>query len=302
MRIERIGPVIEPGEYTGDNICGPSVLEVPDWVESPLGRYYLYFAHHKGGHIRLAYADDPAGPFEVHPPGVLPLADSGFPTTPVDPGPSAHDRGVDAEVPHVASPEVVLGGVAGQIRMYFHGLEADGHQVTRVAVSSDGIHFDVRPEVIVPLSYLRVFRYRGLWHGMAMPGIFFSSDDGLTGFRRGPTLFEPTMRHAALRLRGDQLDVLWTRVGDAPESILHSVVSLAESPDRWSVTGEPQVLLGPDSVFEGSDRPLGPSRRGPAVGRVRQLRDPALLNTRGDWYLYYAMAGESGVAVARLLD
>jgi hypothetical protein len=38
------------------------VIRVPDWVENPLGAYYLYFAHHKGDHIRLAYARDPAGP------------------------------------------------------------------------------------------------------------------------------------------------------------------------------------------------------------------------------------------------
>ena len=30
---------------------------MPDWVERPLGRYYMYFAHHMGAFIRLAYAD-----------------------------------------------------------------------------------------------------------------------------------------------------------------------------------------------------------------------------------------------------
>ena len=44
------------------NINGPSVIRVPDWVENPLGAYYLYFAHHKGSYLRLAYADDLAGP------------------------------------------------------------------------------------------------------------------------------------------------------------------------------------------------------------------------------------------------
>ncbi len=41
----------------GDNINGPSLIRVPDWLEDPLGKYYLYFAHHGGYHIRLAYAD-----------------------------------------------------------------------------------------------------------------------------------------------------------------------------------------------------------------------------------------------------
>ena len=47
------------------NIQGPSLIEVPDWVEDPLGRYYLYFADHKGLYIRLAYADNPLGPWTV---------------------------------------------------------------------------------------------------------------------------------------------------------------------------------------------------------------------------------------------
>ena len=44
------------------NINGPSVIAVPDWVENRLGAYYLYFAHHKGDYIRMAYADSPLGP------------------------------------------------------------------------------------------------------------------------------------------------------------------------------------------------------------------------------------------------
>ncbi|NET62179.1 MAG: hypothetical protein F6K47_40550, partial [Symploca sp. SIO2E6] len=32
----------------GSNINGPSLIRVPEWIENPLGRYYLYFAHHQG--------------------------------------------------------------------------------------------------------------------------------------------------------------------------------------------------------------------------------------------------------------
>ena len=58
----------------GVNIQGPSMIRVPDWIGSRLGEYYLYFADHKGSYIRLAYADHPAGPWTVHPPGSLHLA------------------------------------------------------------------------------------------------------------------------------------------------------------------------------------------------------------------------------------
>ena len=36
-----------------DNINGPTVIKVPKWINDPLGRYYMYFAHHKGSHIKL---------------------------------------------------------------------------------------------------------------------------------------------------------------------------------------------------------------------------------------------------------
>lgn len=62
----------------GDNVNGPTILRVPDWVERPLGRYYMYFAHHSGQFIRLAYADSLRGPWRVYEPGVLRVEDSAF--------------------------------------------------------------------------------------------------------------------------------------------------------------------------------------------------------------------------------
>src|ERR1035437_7768516 len=50
----------------GTNINGPSLIRVPVWVEKPLGRYYLYFAHHAGKFIRLAYANQLSGPWTVY--------------------------------------------------------------------------------------------------------------------------------------------------------------------------------------------------------------------------------------------
>src|SRR5687767_15557512 len=82
MHIRRFpeNPIIRPNmdARMGDNINGPSLIRVPDWVERPLGRYYLYFGHHDGRYIRLAYADDLHGPWQTHKPGVLPLAASHF--------------------------------------------------------------------------------------------------------------------------------------------------------------------------------------------------------------------------------
>ena len=58
ITVERLGsgPIITPemDSRMGGNIQGPSLIKVPDWVENPLGKYYLYFADHRGTYIRMA--------------------------------------------------------------------------------------------------------------------------------------------------------------------------------------------------------------------------------------------------------
>ena len=78
IRVERLlsEPIIAPGIHPsiGENIQGPSLIRVPDWIEDPLGAYYLYFADHKGLYIRMAYADDLKGPWRIYAPGSLPVS------------------------------------------------------------------------------------------------------------------------------------------------------------------------------------------------------------------------------------
>ena len=96
VRVERLltAPIITPDLHPsiGENIQGPSVIRVPEWVENPLGAYYLYFADHKGTYIRLAYADDLLGPWHVHPPGSLQIGDSYFATEPPEVAPDREAR------------------------------------------------------------------------------------------------------------------------------------------------------------------------------------------------------------------
>ena len=46
VRVERLldGPIITPDLHPsiGENIQGPSLIRVPEWVQNPLGAYYLY--------------------------------------------------------------------------------------------------------------------------------------------------------------------------------------------------------------------------------------------------------------------
>ena len=73
-----IGPDLHPS--IGVNIQGPSLIKVPEWIENPLGKYYLYFADHKGLYIRLAYADELAGPWNIYAPGTVSYTHLTLPT------------------------------------------------------------------------------------------------------------------------------------------------------------------------------------------------------------------------------
>ena len=318
VRVERLldGPIVGPDLHPsiGENIQGPSLIRVPDWVEDPLGAYYLYFADHKGRYIRLAYADDPLGPWQVHPSGSLQIEQSHFPTEPPEPTPEqmerfraerpsgtmSHDRVFEATTPHIASPDAHVDDENRRIIMYFHGLEDVGRQVSRVATSTDGIDFEARPE---PLgrTYMRAFEHQGMTHVLAMPGQFYRSADPLGGFEEGPLLFNPNMRHSALLKRGDTLFVFYTQRGDTPERVFVSTIDL--SGDWMSWTESPPVeVLRPEHDWEGADAPLEPSVGSTAYGQVNQLRDPAIFEdaASGRVFLLYAVAGESGIAIAEV--
>ncbi|MEO0495020.1 MAG: hypothetical protein AAF081_16565 [Actinomycetota bacterium] len=324
--IERVGdaPIITPASHPsiGTNIQGPSVIRAPEWLASPLGRYLCYFADHKGSFIRLAYADAVEGPWTIHAPGSLQLADSGFLTEDLEVDDATLDRITtryravlgdrmpaslldDLVTAHIASPDVHVDDERREILMYVHGLHALGDQRTRVAVSTDGLHFTATEETHGP-SYFRCFRHDGWWYALAMPGRLLRSRDGRTGFEEGPTLFEPDMRHSAVRVvdgaAGPELEVFWTRVGDAPERILRSRVSIAGEWASWHHLDDPVEVLRPERSHEGADEPIDASIRGAVDHRVNQLRDPCLFRDPDDgtWWLFYAVAGESGIALARL--
>jgi len=319
VRVTRLldAPIITPESHPsiGKNIQGPSLIRVPQWVPAPLGTYYLYFADHKGSYIRLAYADDLRGPWTIHPPGSLQLADSCFLTTPPDASPDAvehfraryassgpdrlsHDLLTELTTPHIASPDVHVDAVRQTIIMYFHGLEGLGRQVTRVATSPDGVHFTARPEIL-GRSYFRAFLHRGATYAMAMPGQFYRSADGRSAFEEGPLLFNKNMRHAAVLLRGQTLYVVWTQVGDTPERLLLSTIDVSKDWHTWQAT-EAVEILRPQRPWEGADAPLEPSIRSVAYGHVNQLRDPAFFLDGERMYLLYAVAGESGIAIVEM--
>ena len=318
LEVTRVGtgPIIYPelDASIGTNIQGPSAIKVPDWVEDRLGDYYLYFADHKGRYIRLAYADRITGPWKIHKPGALQIEDSFFLTEPPQVNASqekeirayvkqnkisfAHDIIKEVTAPHIASPDVIVDERNRKIVMFFHGLQGIGDQVTRVATSDNGVNFLTLEEKLGK-TYWRSFEWADNYFGLAMPGQFYRSRDLLTGYESGPLLFNVDMRHNAVLIRNDRLFIFWTQVGEVPESIKLSTIDLTKDWNNWRQIDH-GVILRPETSYEGADEPLVASIRSTAYGQVNQLRDPAILEDDGKIWLLYAIAGESGIALARV--
>lgn len=276
-------PLLTPasGRRMGDNLNGPSVIRVPDWLPGKLGDWYCYFAHHDGDHIRLAVADRPEGPWRVHEPGVLSVAEAGFSR-------------------HVASPDVHVDADLRRIRMYVHGccFPTPPPQRTRVALSADGLHFAIRPTDI-GRPYFRVFAWAG-WHwAVVQPAQILRSRDGIDGWEEAGRLDLGTLRHNAVDLHGDGFDLYFTRIGDAPERILRRRITLAPAVADWRI-GASEEVLAPELPYEGADAPHEASRSGRAHGPAWQLRDPCIVRDGDRRLLFYACAGESGLAAAHL--
>ena len=180
--------------------------------------------------------------------------------------------------------------------MYFHGSNTvtgggtgkDGAQFTRVSISRDGLNFNAASELLAN-PYLRAFQWNGNHYAIAMPGVFYRSENGMSNFEDGPTLFTENMRHSAVIVDENVLQIFFTMVGDSPERIKLSTVDLSDDWMNWTAS-DPIDVLSPELPWE----------RGIVDGRVNQLRDPAIYEEDGRTYLLYSTAGESGIGIAEL--
>jgi hypothetical protein len=281
--ITRAAPLITPTTHAGigQNITMPSVLRASD------GRYWMYFAAHDGRYIRLAHASAPSGPWTIYAPGSL------------------KDTEVAPFSNTISSPDVFL-LPSGKVRMYFStdSYPGSSQQWSGVAESTDGIRFTLASTENIAKYYLRVFSWNGKHYGLqkgwsTAPAELGESPDGIARFEYIKTLSGGSIRHMAVLLDGSTLLVFYSTIGDAPERILLSTIRLDDGPpSSWDLS-PPIEVLRPELPYEGSTAPVAPSVKGPATN-VNQLRDPYVLVDGGTTYLFYSIAGESGIALAEL--
>ena len=284
----------------GNNINGPSLIKAPNWLPNCLGRYYLYFGHHFGQNIRMAFSNNLTGPWNIYKGGVLHLKETPFThERPNAKQPQwATEEGVDGLYPHIASPDVHINTREKSLEMFFHGLDHDGEQRSLRALSNDGLTWWVQSQRIKQ-TYLRVFRYKNIKYALGWGGqILRQNSDGT--FELGPWSFgDQGHRHASALVQGDKLHVVWTRIGDAPEQILYSTIDISLSWRDWCAT-EGQVILKPKFDWEGANLPISNSTVGGLTKQEHALRDPFLFEQNEEIYMLYAGGGETCIGIAKL--
>jgi hypothetical protein len=223
------------------------------------------------------------------------------------------------------------------------GVEVRGNkQKTLVATSEDGLGFrDGIKSVIVGFAYYDPFEIGGQLYAVASRGSLYRARDPENPFTPPPgwdygkelwvaegehpsdNPFQHDIaeakkagelpdhvgrgRHFSMHVEGDRLEFFYTRVGDAPERILMSVVNVDADEDgqidpftEWEPSFPPCEILAPQREWEGAEHPVEPSRGSAGTG-VQQLRDPHVFqDTGGALYMFYTGAGEEAIGVARL--
>ena len=266
--------IINQNIINDNNINGPSLIKVPNYVKNKLGKYYLYFANHKGKTIRMAYSDNLEGLWTLYRAGTLQLNE-----TPCN--------------GHIASPDVHV--IDDKIVMYYHGDLGEPYngQYTFKAESLDGIKFTSDDKVLTPF-YHREFNYLGSTYAICKNKNINSQIYKRVGseYKLQFELLDNS-RHTAVHIDGNKLYIFYTIVGEAPERIY--VLKIVD----WEILSNYE-LKRPELQFEGAMQPNIPSRFGMALGFSNELRDPCIFDDGNHNWLLYAYGGESGIAIEKL--
>ncbi len=348
IRLNRSQPIITRSMFPsnrrsdGDNINGPSLIRVPNFISrgnrvNRDANYYLYFAHHNGEYIRMAWAENVTGPYRLYDAGAS-VGDRGV----LDDNRNRIDldNGVGIQDNHIASPDVHVETSPNRIVMYFHagGYRFDGRNInsqrTFVNTSSRGAEFrrrDTEP-VVLGDSYFRVFEDNNTLYAMDNRGIprrarsFNNPWRPTNGYYNGNSLAslwqqnnndfyqdriadernqsrsQRRLRHTGVRVAGREAQVFFTERGDSQEHIRLSRINLnVSSWNNWNPSYPGNEILRPVSGWEGGQYNRRTSEAGAAPERVNQLRDPdVFVDDDGSIYLLYAGGGEDGIGIAAL--
>ena len=338
VRLNNGNPIIEPSMFSrssdGDNINGPSLIRVPDWIPAnrranPSAQYYLYFGDHAGDYIRMAWAENIEGPYRLYNDFTNP-GNRGVLDNRDDDIFLANNTRIEEN--HLASPDVHVDNENQRIIMYFHSGSSffvngdeQRRQVTWVSTSPYGLEFydDIEP-VHLGRSYFKVFEANGQLYSLDNGSNISKARDSNNPWRApnghdfrdrlwsgNPSghvfqqdIPQPSselrVRHTGVHVDGNQLLAFYSRRGEFQERIQLSTIELDDDFSRWDPTYPPKEVLTPNPGWEGGQRRLRNSETSAATN-VNQLRDPDIFQDNdGQLYLLYSGNGEGGIGIARL--
>lgn len=319
------GPAwVHPGHFAaagilqdGLNINGPSLVQVPPWVSRrvhPEARYYLYFAHHLGRYLRMAWAPALEGPWTLHNcgsfrdprwtgRGVFDL--DGLRNEDLNMQDGLRIGSDHARRPlHVASPDVHLDPEARRWVMYAHMpvLGAEMDQMSFAFTSEDGLWFEPMRTtgpgahwVGLGPAYMRIFEFEGRRYAVS-PGSWLhrAPEPGWaahTPWQRGPQLLPvplgaPKRPDGAVRL-GAVARHLSTHVDTTQGRLTLYFTRVGDAPEQilaaevelrrpWEEwrAGPIRAVHRARARWEGAAHEARASAGGVAAGGVNQLRDP----------------------------
>jgi len=284
------GPIID--RFTdetwnpGNEFIFPSVFHAGEYLENPLGEWYVYFAPHDApGGINLMYADSLDGPWTHH--DVNPIVSNVW-------------DGI-YDVSHVSAPDAVWNEDTGQVFLYFHG----ENDTDRYATSTDGVHFDYGGVVMTTeqfgqdateTSYNRIFANPFPENGWEHAMFFMVNDTS-------------NVRRIGLAYSHDLIN--WeAQPGWVVEPTAVEGTNVA-GPEIWEWNGTQYVLYGSSAgtIFAkkldenlrsiGDPMPLYiPSPFPPEEGRTSS---PQIVEEDGITHMIFEIGGRSGTTIAHAM-
>lgn len=278
-----------------DNINGPSCLRTPNFIKNPVGKYLLYFAHHTGEFIRIAYSEDIFTGWKILDHKINNVSEEK----------EFHD--------HVASPDIYVDNIEKSVYMFFHSrIKGSRKQKTFLSKSNDGINFAlVKGDLNLPFYFrhvtietktFAVTKGGNLYINMVNP--IANTWRALNNINTGKSNEEVmhnssgSIRHASLIYYMKIFIAFYSRIGDSPERIYAAKI-VENGKGLWLMSNEFEITR-PELNFEGANLDIEASVAGPSLHEENALRDPYVMQDGEDYFLFYACAGESGIAVGKL--
>ncbi len=277
------------------NINGPVCFRVPNWIKSPLGKYYLLFSDHQGKYLRLAYSDNMNSEWKISKTKILEIKK--FKKILYD---------------HIASPEIYLDHKNKNVCIYFHSRSRrfGREQLTFVATSKNGIDYKIKNKDPIAPFYFRIFKYKNFFYGLTKGGDLFKSKNKFSKFKFIKNIFNKysdkyhnkkgSVRHLCVKIKKKYLEVFYTKIGHRPERIYRGILKFLKNDKNWNVKHLEEILR-PTKIYEGSNLKINISKSGPSKKIENAVRDPYILDDKNNTYLFYSVKGEKGIAFAKII-